>query len=123
MTNRIAIFAHFDKDNIIDNYVIFYLKELKKVCEKIIFVSACNLSEDEKSKLNGITDNIIAQKHDEYDFGSYKRGFNYFLNNNFDAEELLFANDSCYGPLFPLSEVFDKIEKEPCDFWGISENL
>ncbi|MBT5828295.1 MAG: lipopolysaccharide biosynthesis-like protein, partial [Alphaproteobacteria bacterium] len=35
---RITIFAHFDKQNIIDDYVIDYLKELRKYSE-IIFVS------------------------------------------------------------------------------------
>ena len=39
----IAVFAHFDKDNLIDDYVVEYLQELKKVAEKIIFVSDCNI--------------------------------------------------------------------------------
>ena len=40
---RLAIFAHYDKDNIIDDYVIYYLKELKKSFETIIFVSYTDL--------------------------------------------------------------------------------
>src|SRR5574344_1021724 len=121
---RVAIFAHYDKDNIIDDYVIFYLRELKKVCEKIIFVSACDLSLDEKSKISDFTSAIIAQNHNEYDFGSYKRGFVY-LKNAFslsNIDELILANDSCFAPLFPLNDIFRSMQNVNCDFWGISEN-
>jgi lipopolysaccharide biosynthesis protein len=118
MTKRITIFAHFDKDNVIDDYVIFYLKELKKISEKIIFVSACDLATVEKNKLDGICEVVIAQNHKEYDFGSYKRGFHYFIENSFDCDEIIFANDSCYGPLYPLKEVFDKMDKETLRLLG-----
>ena len=41
--NRVAIFAHYDKKNIIDDYVIFYILELKKIANEVIFVSCCDL--------------------------------------------------------------------------------
>ena len=34
---RLAIFAGYDKDNIIDDYVVYYIKELKKIAD-IIYV-------------------------------------------------------------------------------------
>ena len=120
--NRIAIFAHFDKDNIIDDYVVYFLKALKSVSDKIIFVSANDLSDFEIKKVDNICEKIISEKHDEYDFGSYKRGFLYLLENNIEPDELIFANDSCFGPIFSFTEVFDKMNKEQCDFWGISQN-
>ncbi|MFM7702988.1 MAG: sugar nucleotide-binding protein, partial [Alphaproteobacteria bacterium] len=40
LQNRYAtIFAHYDKDQIIDDYVIFYLENLRKISDYIIFVS------------------------------------------------------------------------------------
>lgn len=120
---RAAIFAHYDKDNIIDDYVIYYLKALKDIVHEIIFVSCNPIVESEKLKLDGIADFIIDEKHDEYDFGSYKRGYLYLKERLNDFDELIFANDSCYGPLYPLGEVFDKMEtEEQCDFWGITKN-
>jgi len=121
---RAAVFAHYDKDNIIDDYVIYYLNSLKEVCTTIIFVSCCDLQENEKEKLSNIVSYIIAEKHDEYDFGSYKRGFNYLSNNNLleNFDELIFANDSCYGPLYSFIKVFSEMETRACDFWGISKN-
>lgn len=122
MTRRITVFAHYDKDNIIDDYVINYLKGLKEVSESLIFVSDGELSDFEKSKLCGLADFVIAEKHGEYDFGSYKRGVLKVKEQNLTCEELILANDSCYGPLFSLKKVFDEMQECQCDFWGITEN-
>jgi len=121
---RTAIFAHYDKDNVIDDYVIYYLNALKKVAQKIIFVSDCDLNSTETDKLQGIADSIIAQPHGEYDFGSYKRGFLFAQKSNWliGTDILIFANDSCFGPFFPLENIFEKMASETCDFWGITQN-
>ena len=119
---RAVVFAHYDKNNLIEDYVFYYIKALKESGCDVVFVSCRELVQSELKKLGGLIIHSICEKHDEYDFGSYKRGFNYlktFLNN---YDELIFANDSCYGPIYPISKVFDKMEKEDCDFWGITKN-
>ena len=32
---RLAVFAHFDKNNIIEDYVVYYVNQLKKYCEQV----------------------------------------------------------------------------------------
>ena len=118
---RLCVFAHWDRDNIIDRYVIYYLKALREVCQTIIFVSDSDLDSKELSKLDGIADYKIAGRHGEYDFGSYKRGFSLIQNSGLDFDELLWVNDSCYGPFYSLKSLFEKMEKEKCDFWGLTE--
>ena len=116
---RLCVFAHWDKDNIIDDYVIYYLKELKKICDYIIFVSDTDCSPE---KIEGIADYFIIGKHGEYDFGSYKRGVLFARKENLQFEELLLCNDSFYGPFYPLENVFKKMDKKHCDFWGLTQN-
>lgn len=122
--NRVTIFAHYDKNNLIQDYVIYYLKELKKVSNKIVFVSDCNVKDEELSKISNIVDFSIAKKHGEYDFGSYKRGYQYAKENNWfdNCDELIICNDSCYGPLFDIKEYFNKMSSRPVDFWGNTAN-
>lgn len=115
---RAVVFAHYDKDNIVDDYVLYYLEALKKVSSYIVFVS-CNPIVD-KNCLENIADFVIDEKHDEYDFGSYKRGFLHLKDKLNEFDELIFANDSCYGPFFPLQPIFDCMEK--FDFWGFTKN-
>ena len=83
------------------------------------------IDETEEKKLEGLTIYHKCEKHNEYDFGSYKRGFFYLKENGFldDTSEIVFANDSCLGPLKPLNLFIEKWEKEnKPDFYGITIN-
>lgn len=119
---RICVFAHWDKDNQIDEYVIYYLQALKRVVNSIIFVSDCDLPTIEIEKITSITTTVLANKHGEYDFGSYKRGINYILKNHLPFDEILLVNDSCYGPFYPLENIFKKMSTKKCDYWGLTKN-
>lgn len=116
---RLAVFAGYDKDNIIDDYVVYYIKELKKIAD-IIYVSDCNMSDNELKKINNYCIHIINGRHEEYDFGSYKRGYLYAKENNIlqNYDYLILCNDSCYGPLFDLENIVNKMNDY--DFGGIS---
>lgn len=117
---RAVVFAHYDKQNLVDDYVVYYLKALKEIAQEIVFVSCCNIENPEV--LDGIVSHIIAEPHDEYDFGSYKRGFLHLLPQLNEFDELVFANDSCFGPFHPLKEIFEEMDAKDCDFWGMTKN-
>ena len=119
---RLCIFAHWDRDNIVDDYVLYYLKNLRDIASTIIFISDSFLPEEEKVKLNNIADFVISEKHGEYDFGSYKRGIHFALEKNLEFDEILLVNDSCYGPFYPLEAIFQKMARKKCDFWGLTQN-
>ena len=91
---------------------------------KIVFVSDSDLPNEELEKIKDFTVKIIAKHHGEYDFGSYKIGFEYCLNSGIldDFDELIFANDSCYAPLAPFEKMFETMDKKDVDFWGITAN-
>lgn len=116
---RAVIFAHYDFQNIIDDYVIYYLKQLKYITNKIVFVSDNNLSQTETDKLSDIADVVIAMRHEEYDFGSYKYGYKALRNELADFDELILCNDSCFGPFWDLSSYFEKMQPFNYDMWGM----
>ncbi len=68
-----------------------------------------------------LCDHIITGRHGEYDFGSYKRGFLWALENGLlDAtDELIFCNDSCYAPVHPFLPIFRNMHFADCDYWGL----
>lgn len=121
---RVAVFAHYDADRVVDTYVLYYLEALRDLCGRVVFVSDGDLPQTEMAKLASLADHIITYRHGEYDFGSYKRGFDFARSEGWmeDADQLVFANDSCYGPLTPLGEVFEKMEATGADAWSISAN-
>lgn len=122
---RLAIFASFSADGLIHKDVIFYLNELKKVTDGIIFIADNPLVPQEIEKLNNLVIYAQCGCKQGYVFGSYKQGYNWALENGLlsRAEEVVLCNDSCYGPVYPFSVVFDEMETRECDFWGISANM
>ncbi len=121
---RLAILASFARDCKIHDYLIYYIKELKKVTDAIIFVSDNPIIPSELDKIKEYVIHAECKRHNEYDFGSYKRGWEYAEKkgylNSFD--EIIVCNDSCYGPLYPFAKYFDKMSNVKCDFWGMSSN-
>lgn len=122
---RVAIFASYFKEGIIPEYVIYYLRGLKKVADDIVFIADNEIKSGEEEKLRDLVIYSKCERHGCYDFGSYRRGFEWAEKNGFlvDAAELIFCNDSCYGPIYPFEKVFAEMEKKECDFWGMTEAI
>ena len=117
--NRLCIFAHYDKHNIIDEYVVEYIKGLATVSKQIIFVSSCEISYAEVDKVSQYCTAVLQKANEGYDFGSWKFGMEYVgFDNLANFDEVILANDSCFGPIFPFSEMFDNMSTNQCDVWG-----
>lgn len=119
---RYAVFAGYNENGIIKDYVITYLKGLDEVTDGIVYIADSPLNDGELNKLKDI--NILYTKHsrhEEYDWGSYKRGYNWLKENKYleKADELIFANDSCYAPLTSFKPMFKTMDnKKELSFWG-----
>ena len=116
----IVVFASYDKDGIVHDYVLGYLRYLKEVADKIIFIADNYADEYEQNKLKELVDYAEFYPHGEYDFGSYKRGYHYAKINGWldSANELVFCNDSCFC-ISSLIPIFETMKKRSCDFWGM----
>jgi len=117
---RLCLFAHFDKDDIVDEYVLFYLRDIRKVADRVVFVSTSSLNAETISRLENICDSVIIRKNEGYDFASWQTALK--LETLKDFDELILCNDSVYGPLLPLERVFGAMRAESCDFWGITSS-
>ncbi len=118
---RAAVFAHYDRDNMVDAYVIEYLRALQAVAETIVFVSDSDLPPDELAKVAPFCAHTIAGRHGEYDFGSYKRGLAFLQPTAGQYDEIILANDSCYC-IASFVPVFAAMQHKIADFWGMTEN-
>lgn len=123
-TVRYAVFAGYNADGTLHPYVISYLKALNKITDGVVYVSDSKLDPKEEEKLKKLTIHYENKRHQEYDFGSYKRGYNWLNNNGYldKADELILANDSTYL-LTDLEPMFDEMAKhKELDFWGVTQN-
>jgi len=119
---RLFLFAGYDKDGVIDITLMHYLRSLSALGD-IILVMDCNVSDTELAKLSEIPNilHVSAARHGEYDFGSYKRAYQYAdehkLLNKYDW--IYLVNDSVYGPLSDISGMLNDLESRGVDLTGM----
>jgi len=117
----VCLFAHFDKDDRVADYVLGYLRKIKELQFSIVFISTAKLPRIETERLRADCSDVILRENTGLDFGSWSAGF-----AKHEAEingRLLLANDSVYGPIGGLATAFDRLTTVPADFYGFVESI
>ena len=97
----VCLFAHFDKDDRLDDYVLRYLAKLNELNFAIVLISASRLAPAEIAKTQGLCDDVMVRGNGGgLDFASWSAGF--AKHGDAIGGRLLLANDSVYGPLGDL---------------------
>ncbi len=115
---RACLFAMYDPDGLVDDYVVAYVAELARHAD--VFVLADGALEP--GQLDRLSDarGAWVRAHGGHDFGSWSLLARELVG--WDAlaayDEVVLANDSCWL-LRPLDEVFARMDAETCDFWGL----
>lgn len=119
MIKRLFLFAGYDDNCIIDDTLIFYLQQLSNFGD-IVLIMDCEIKDI--SKLNNIKHllHVEIKRHNEYDFGSYKRGYMYAYKNNLlnKYDWVYFVNDSVFC-LRNLKSLFYKLDVLKSDTVGV----
>lgn len=121
---RLFLFAGYDSQGIIDKTLMRYLQALSDLGD-VIFVMDNDAPATELSKLKEIPNILYASavRHGEYDFGSYKRAYQYadkkLLLNKYDW--IYLVNDSVYGPLFDIGGILNDLESRGVDLTGMND--
>lgn len=120
----VCVFAGYARKGIVPETTVYYLRELRKLCRDLIVVFDNDLSKEQENKIKKYSTHLYANRHNGYDFGSYKIGFEYASKHGIlnDADELILCNDSCYGPIFSLEKCFERMRQRKVDFWGMVES-
>jgi CDP-glycerol glycerophosphotransferase (TagB/SpsB family) len=116
---RACLFAGYDEDGVVDDYVVAYVTELSRFAD-VFYLADCAMAPGELDKLASVTKGAWAQRHGTYDFGSYSRLATDLVGWDVLSEydEVVFANDASYL-LRPLDRVFATMDAQPCDYWGL----
>ena len=120
---RIAFFQVWDRDGIIDDYVFSYIRGLKSVAERIVVTVNGKIQPEYLMKIYSLTNDVYIRPNIGLDAGGAKDSIHWFRCSNVidEYDELIIANDSCYGPIFPFEEAFAAFENKDVDFWSMVE--
>lgn len=123
MKKRISIFSVYSKDGQIDKSVDYYIYNLKLVSTILVIVINGKITDDGLSRLMKLSSNIYIRKNEGFDAGAYKDCiFNYIGEEKLkEFDELVLANDTCFGPFKTFKEIFYEMESVDCDFWGMKK--
>ncbi|MEL7976922.1 CDP-glycerol glycerophosphotransferase family protein [Isoptericola sp. F-RaC21] len=115
---RVCLFAGYDPDGLVDDYVVAYVRELARHAD-VYYLADADIAPEELDKLAGHTKGAWAERHGEYDFGSYARLADRVGWSTLEQyDEMLLVNDSGYL-LRPLDDVFARMDGRACDWWGL----
>ena len=116
---RACLFAGYDPDGIVDDYVVDYVTELSRHAD-VYYLADSTMAPSELAKLTPVTRGAWSIRHGMYDFGSWSRLARDLVGWDVLAEydEVMFVNDSAYL-LRPLDEVFARMDANVCDWWGL----
>jgi lipopolysaccharide biosynthesis protein len=118
---RVAVFAHFDRKGIVDDFIFHYLTAIAQAGFTTLFVSnAPRLSPESLRRLSPLCGAILQRANVGLDFGAFKDGIATLQLERLEA--LLLVNDSVYGPFHDLADVMSGMNFLEADVWGITDN-
>lgn len=118
---RCVIFLFYDKDGIADEYVIHMLEDVRKDSKYVLAVVNGLLTEDSRSRLLQVTDDLVVHPNVGMDVGGYREGLFYIgFKRLAEFDEVILMNYTFFGPLYPFHEMFLEMNKRDLDFWGIT---
>ncbi len=119
---RLCIYVTYDAENIIDDYIGYMLRELRKVVECLVVVCNYEVVASGMENIQPYADKIYYRKNIGFDAGAYKDVMCNLMgwNNIVGYDELLLINDSFFGPFMPFEVIFDQMENRENDFWGLT---
>ena len=118
---QIIFTSFYDKQGIVDEYVLFILNELKKVSNNLYIIVDESLSKTEQVKFSNLGE-VLIQRNCEFSINAWKEAlltFGWDKLASYDA--LVLCDFSYFGPFSSFSDIFKDMESRNADFWGITE--
>src|SRR6266446_6017103 len=118
----LCLFAHYDRDSVVDPYVMTYLIALRKLDVDIVFITATAPGQ-QLDKVRPLVRRILVKNDAGRDFGSWCLALTTLgLDCGADYSRLIFVNDSIYCPVRPLGPVFADMASKGYNLYGLSDS-
>jgi hypothetical protein len=123
LSPKIVLFMHFDRTGRVRAQIQDYMRQLRDSGRSVVFITNAGfLTPPTMEALKTICAGIIIRKNQGYDFGAWCDGVEHLDLPRPGTEEIIFANDSVFGPLTPLAPMLERIDYARADIWGLTES-
>ena len=117
---RALILAHYDQDGLIDPHVIQALQIYRRLVNRLVVVSTAAACLPPAAA--NLVDDFVIRPNEGYDFCSWKLGLERLVPYH-EFDEIVFCNDSVYGPLSRWEGMLDDPRVEDADLWGMVRSI
>ncbi|MFT8346845.1 rhamnan synthesis F family protein [Gluconobacter oxydans] len=124
MSAPVCLFAYYSTEAGLPPHTRHLLSQIA-TCGFTIHIAASGLSETEAQSLHDdlasgappVSATVHARPNTGLDFGAWQ--FLLSRGCDRDADEILFANDSVFGPLLPLNPIVERMRAQNLQIWGM----
>ena len=122
LKSKVAVYVVFPKKSSINQSYFRTLSYLNKNDYSVVIVSNAPLSDEDVSALKTVSAQLIIRPNFGYDFGGYRQGILFLLEQKIQISRLLLLNDSCWFPTFYEVNWLQIAEEENLDLVGFTSN-
>lgn len=120
---RLLIYVVYDRRGDVEEYIPYALRALREHATTIIAVVNGALTGEGRARLEPVVDEIIVRENRGFDIWGYKDGLDAVGEDVADYDEVVLANDTWFGPVQPFGPVFERMERRPLHFWGMTDHV
>ena len=121
---RLLLYVHFNKYNDLSSHVEYQLTQMRPLFSKLVFISNSQLPDEKRASLleRGLMTDFIQRENSGFDFAAWRDGMHWVgFDYLKDYDSVTLMNDTCFGPLWDMKEVYARFEADPdTDFWGMT---
>ncbi|MGP4805449.1 rhamnan synthesis F family protein [Agrobacterium cavarae] len=121
LQNNIAILLLFQPTGVSESTYIT-LKHLISEGFTPVVVSNAGLMADDYLAIKRLSHMVIERPNFGYDFGGYRDGIRYILQNETHPDNLLVINDSIWFPIYPDCTFLSELKCSETDLYGLVIN-
>ncbi len=120
---RLVIYFFYDADGIVDRYVPYLLKDMRKNCTELFVVCNGKLTPEGRKSLEDCNVKLMVRENKGFDVWAYKTAMEHYgWDEIVKFDEVVLMNFTFYGPLYPFSEMFKEMDRKDLDFWGLTKH-
>lgn len=120
---RLLLYVHYNKYDELSGHVLYQLEQLRPLFSKLIVISNSQLTESATLTLKELgIDEVIQRENLGFDFAAWRDGMDHVgFEHLTDFDSVTLMNDTCFGPLWDITDIVEEFEKRPnVDFWGMT---
>ncbi|NYG98723.1 rhamnosyltransferase [Schumannella luteola] len=120
---RVIFYLYYDPRGEVDDYVLYKLERLRPFAEHIFVVVNGELTPAAHERMATVSDTIWQRENVGFDVWGYKKALEEFGRDRLaDYDELLLMNYTWFGPVNPFEPIFERMDAQKLDFWGMTEH-